>query len=190
MTASLYERLLGDDFASLSPPLASFHRQTAATAAGEFIVMRPSGPFIGLVARLMGLPAQGDNVPLRLVVQRDGHCETWRRWFGPTAMFTRQWQWRKLLIEAAGLMSFGIELRVRHGGMTFRSRRCWLLGLPLARLLAPRVTAVVLPQPEGWQVRVRIRLPLVGEVTRYQGQVTPDVCDAQSFDGARRAGSV
>jgi uncharacterized protein DUF4166 len=143
-----------------------------------------------LLGRLMGLPAPGSNVPLKLEVEATGTGEIWRRWFARHHVVTVQRRWRGMLIEAGGPVQLGMLVRVRHGGMTMRSTRAWLAGIPLPRWLSPRAVAVVLPTGSGWLVRVRIGLPIVGEVTSYEGEVTPDECRFEPAIGARVSGSV
>ncbi len=187
---SLYERLLGEDFARLDPALQEFHRLSSARGSGQFSVVRPRGFWISLLGRLLGLPPPGAGVALRLDVEATPTGEIWRRWFGEHKVVTVQRLWRDLLIEAGGPVQLGMRVQVRHGGMTMRSIRAWLAGVPLPRWLSPSAIAVVLPAGAGWLVRVRIRLPVIGEVTRYEGKVTTHECCSESAPGARVSGSV
>ena len=57
--------------------------------------------------------------------------------------------------------------------MRFDQRRTWLLGVPLPRLLAPRVSAVVTPVSQDWNIDVRMAAPLIGPLIRYHGIMIP-----------------
>ena len=66
------------------------------------------------------------------------------------------------------------ELLVEGESLLFRARRAWLFGIPLPLWLSPRIEAENHPATsDGWQVRVCFRVPLLGEVARYEGTVTP-----------------
>ena len=187
---SLYEQVLGDSYARLDPILQRFHRQAKAAGRGAFSVGRPPGYWYSLVGWLLGLPAPGGDVPLRLEVTATSAGETWQRWFGGQRLATVQRFWRGMLIEAGGPVQLGLEVRVRHGGLTMRSVRAWLLGIPLPARMAPAASAIVLPASGGWHVRVRLCLPGIGEVTRYEGKVHVDECGVELADRAGVPGRV
>lgn len=171
-THCLYERILGDRFTQLDPVLQDFHRLGTA-GSGQARVLRPQGSFRNLVARLMGLPPASAGAPLTLKVERVGNGEKWTRRFGTHELVTVQHEQRGMLIERAGMVRLAFEVKARPGIMSFRSRRGWFAGLPIPQLISPSATADVLPATGGWQVRVEVRLPLLGELVRYEGTVKP-----------------
>jgi hypothetical protein len=172
---SLYRRLLAERFEQLHPVLQGFHGSgREARGAGAFRVLRPPDRLRNAVAGLLGLPPAGDHVPLRLEVCPEGPAERWVRSFGGHRFVTLQSAWNGLLLEATGPACLGFALAVEGGGLAFASRRAWLFGIPLPRCCAPAVAAVSVPQGPGWRVQVRVRVPLLGELVRYEGSVVPE----------------
>ena len=52
--------------------------------------------------------------------------------------------------------------------------QAWVFGIPWPRWLAPSIEAEYWPgEPTGWRVRVLFRVPLLGLVAAYEGDVTP-----------------
>lgn len=171
---TLYRRLLGDRFTELHPCLQDFHgNPTGGSGHGQFRVRHPAGWLTGRLAALLGLPPAGNQVPLSLRVRTDGDAERWVRRFGTHSLCSVQWQQGGLLVERAGAIRFGLEVSLAGAGMRFRTRRVWFLGVPLLRVLAPSVEADVVPDEQGWTIRVEVRLPLLGPLLQYEGHVTP-----------------
>jgi hypothetical protein len=168
---TLYQRVLGDHFASLAPPLQRFHSSPGrATGHGKFKVIRPPG----LLGALPGLPMAGDDVPMRLVVTPVGRGELWERTLGTVPVVTHQWCRDGLLMERSGPITFGFRLEVVDGGLVFHCERVWAVGVPLPLWFAPSATALVVPSDAGWHVDVCLGLPVVGSFLGYQGEAIPD----------------
>ncbi len=169
----LYPRLLGEGFAGLHPSLREFHAaRRGAEAAGVFRVTRPRGRLRNLLANSIGLPPAGEVVPLLLKVTPRGSGERWERSFGGHRLDSVQAARQGLLTETAGPASFDLAVTVRNGGMRFRTRRVWVLGIPVPRGWGPSVEAEAASREGGWSVRVRLRLPLLGELLSYEGHVS------------------
>jgi len=78
VSAGLYERLVGAGWATLDEAVRRFHPSgKGLRAAGTFAVRRGRGPFVRLLARLMGLPESGEAVPLLLRVTPHAGGERW-----------------------------------------------------------------------------------------------------------------
>ena len=171
---TLYQRVLGAKFADLHPVLQRFHSsQEKITGVGLFRVIHHGGWFRRLLVRLMGLPAAGDAIEVYLEVTPNGTGERWVRSFAGRPLVTIQTAKDDLLMECGGPIRFGIVLGVVEGGMTFRSRSVWFLGVPLPKGLGPAIEAEVVPHAEGWNVVVRMRSTLVGWLLEYRGEVIP-----------------
>lgn len=170
---SLYRRVFGEQFQQLHPLLQKFHDRPEGKGEGVFRIVRPSRLSKRILGSLLGMPAAAENVPTVLTVTALKDAEKWDRLFGNYRMTTWQWAWGDLLLERFGSVTFGIDLKVVEGGMVFTTHRVWLLGIPLPLLVAPRVFAQVSPLAEGWRVQVRLLLPLVGEMLRYEGEIVP-----------------
>lgn len=169
MGTSLYERLLGDDFQVLPESLRSFHRHPT-TRKGTLLVTRPRGRFRNFIADRMKLPPAG-QAKICVDVQVEGDKEIWRRDFDGYALVTSQWQAGPLMIEEAGPMRFGLEVRQVGKGMTFRQKRAWFARVPLPPFAAPRVWADVVGEGDGWRVEVRVSVPILGQLVQYAGKI-------------------
>lgn len=175
MSATLHQRLLGDSFQRLPPPLRAFHgRQDGGRASGRFELVRGRGWLRGGAALIMRLAPAGSDVATRLEVVVAGDCERWVRHFGSHSMVTVQQEQQGLLAEDFGKMRFMFQLTADEAGLRFVLRRVKLFGLPLPLWLAPRVSAIVTGEPHGWHVDARIGVLMLGTLLRYQGSLRPD----------------
>jgi hypothetical protein len=175
MCATLHQRLLGDSFQRLPPPLHAFHGcQAGGRASGRFELVRGRGWLRRWAAWIMRLAPAGSDVPTRLKVVVAGDRERWVRHFGSHTMVTIQQEQRGLLAEDFGKMRFMFQLTADEDGLRFTLRRVKLAGLPLPLWLAPRVSATVTGEPHGWHVDARIGVLLLGTLLSYRGSLRPD----------------
>lgn len=169
----MYVEDLGTDLDRLDPLLREFHRTVPNRGTGELAVER-SPQLIGrLLATLAGLPQTAEQVLVDLEVSAIAGGERWVRSFNGKPLVTTQRLWRSLLLETGGPLTFGFRLVVEGGGMRFDQQRTWFMGIPLPKLLAPRVSAVATPAAGGWHIDVRMALPLIGPMIRYHGIMVP-----------------
>jgi hypothetical protein len=171
--STLYEQVLGQQFAELHPVLRRFHASAGGSAAGRLRVVHYGRRVRRLLVRALGLPPAGDAVEVRLAVAPTRSGERWRRWFDGRELVTEQSIRGDLLLERHGIVGFGLAVQVARGGLVFRTRRVWLFGLPLPGWCAPAVQARVRPRPAGWALIVQLRLPGLGPLLRYQGEMLP-----------------
>jgi len=174
VTATLYQRILGEQFELLPEPLRRFHGSpNGGRAAGSFRVERGVGRMRAFLAAIGKLPPAGEGVPLRLDVDVRGEEEHWTRSFGSSRLFTRQFAHDGRLVELHPPWKLRIRLGATDKGMQLEHERCYWHGIPLPRLFAPRVESYVEARGERWFVEVTIGMPLVGMVCRYSGEVQP-----------------
>jgi hypothetical protein len=170
--SSLYQRILGSDFAKLPTGLQRFHGAAgAARGAGIATVRSGSGVLHRLLARLMGLPRPGENIPIELAVTLDGDREIWWRSFGGRPFTTVQWQNGTLLAERSGPALFYFTLGADAAGLRFEHRGSRIFGVPIPLALSPRVEADAIASGDGWDLRVTIAMPIVGMITSYTGHI-------------------
>lgn len=176
---SLYERLLGAHYHELAHVLQKFHAADShGTARGRLAVEHGSGKAARLLAWVMRLPEETEQVDVTLQISTDKDCELWERKFGSRKLRTRCSAWRGLLIESMGLVVLGFELAVEEGGLRFIHRRAWLLGIPLPQWCAPRASAQVTPAGERWKIDLKLVHPLLGPIVRYHGTMAPAPAEA------------
>jgi Domain of unknown function (DUF4166) len=169
---TIYERVLGERFASLNPSLRRFLGEAlGGRAAGTLRVTRADGLIRNAIAAAMGIPPAGEyETQLEVTPLRDG--QRWSRRFGTYALETSQSEYRGLLLESTGPASIGFELVVQEGSLLFLPRRAWVFGIPLPLWLAPRIEAENSPvESGGWRVRVRFGIPMLGQIAEYEGDV-------------------
>lgn len=168
----LYRRILGSDFERLPDVLKDFH-SGPRQAEGEFKVTLAGGVIRSIVrtlSRLPNKPFEGKGI---LDVESTPPGEVWTRDIGDWRFKTRQWESDGLLFEKNRLLTLVFQVAKTAGGMTFRQVRASWWKLPLPRLFAPRIQAVVCAESNEWLVTVKIAMPLVGEVVRYEGRLAP-----------------
>ncbi len=172
---TIYQRVLRDRFELLPAALGRFlGDERGGRATGRLMVTRTAGSLRPLVAAALGIPPPGEY-SLLLEVVPDGRGQRWVRRFGPHTLTTHQVEERGLLVESSGPASLGFMLSVENGVLRFRVRRAWLLGVPWPRWLAPTIEADNWArEPDGWRVRVQFRVPLLGLVGQYEGDVLPE----------------
>jgi len=176
---SLYEILLGDSWSGVAPAIQNAHpRDMPVERDGSFDITHGRSCLARLLARWSKLPQGGKAVPTRLRVERVGDCEIWHRTFGSFPLeSTQHVPCAGVLVERFGNIEFRFKIQVRDGGIHFHQTRVSLLvgrcKLPLPAWLGPRVEAQEMPGDSEYQTRVRVtvRLPIVGLLIDYQGQM-------------------
>lgn len=95
----IYRQLLDHDFDRLPPALRRLHSIPASLRASGTVSVRHRRPWL---ARLVGFPVAGDNIPLRLEVAVAAGREIWTRWFGEDVHQSVQRLEQGLLVEEWG----------------------------------------------------------------------------------------
>ena len=168
---TIYQNLLKHRIDLLSHSLRQFLSQDSGQAAGRMTVTRAPGWIRGFTAWALGIPP-ADEYDLALEVTPHGAGQRWARHFGKYSLTTTQYAWRELLIERKGLASLGFDLLVQGERLLFKPRRAWVLGVRVPLWLSPQIDAENWPGPAGgWHVRVAFRVPLLGQVAEYEGEV-------------------
>ncbi|WP_017963183.1 SDR family oxidoreductase [Rhizobium leguminosarum] len=169
----LYQRILGSAWDQLPPALAALHAGGARVASGRARIERGDGLLARIVARVIGFPPAGEDVPVTVRFAADGDKEIWKRDFGGTVF--RSWQveakgrGRHLLAEVFGpfrvLMApvpDGEKLRLVVRGWRF-------CGIPLPMILAPGGDTYEEERDGRFHFHVEIGGRLTGLVVRYTG---------------------
>lgn len=179
MQPTLYQRVLGADFAMLPPVLQQFHSgPRGGAAAGRMAVRHPRAWPRRVLARLLRLPPTATDIPVRLHVYPQGGRELWVRHFGDQCLETLQWQDGRYLVEQAGPLQFVFKLSASAEGLTFKFQhnRLPALRYPVFTVLRIRANASASPAcPPGaaWHIQVVIAAPLAGWLTTYEGDMRP-----------------
>jgi len=169
---ALYPDLLGDAWKNLPAEIRAMH-EGAAMAQGRASVERGDGLLSRLVARLIGFPAAGADVAVKVRFDIDADGETWTRTFGTHGFSSRQFAGRgrseRLLCEGFGPLTFAMALVAGENRLSLVLRRWSLLGLPLPMWLCPRSNAYETVEDGRFRFQVEISHPLAGLIVRYRG---------------------
>jgi hypothetical protein len=153
----LYPQLLNGSFEKLPGALREFHsRPRGGKASGTVSVRHDSA----VLARLVGFPPSGDNIPLQLEVVAGENSELWIRRFGGVVLQTTQRRDGNLLLEMFGPVRMFFRILADERGMRFECQRARLWGIPLPL----RVEARVWGNATSWEMEVT-----VGGVGSYRG---------------------
>jgi NAD(P)-dependent dehydrogenase (short-subunit alcohol dehydrogenase family) len=169
----LYARGMGAAFEALPPAVRRLHDVCGdAGAAGEAVVTRGRGLIVRFLAALMGLPPAGQG-PLHLALAERGAGEVWTRNYGGHIMKSVLSLRPGGVVERFGPLRLAFKLVPLADGLSMRLIGWSLFGLPLPRILAPRIDATEREEAGRFHFDVRAALPLVGEVVRYRGWLAP-----------------
>lgn len=173
---SLYRRALGRSYDRQSPAGQRLHDAGASRWMGRCTVDGAATRLGRLVAWLFQFPAASSDAPIAVDFAVAGGREVWTRHVGRRAMQSRQYigarKPRGWVVEQFGPAAFDLAVPVAHGRLelVMRGMRCF--GLPLPRLVWPRIAASEHEQEGRFCFDVEIGLPLIGRLVRYRGWLT------------------
>lgn len=174
----LYPRLLGESWDNVHHAIQRLHGDGKPVhATGTFRVQRGQGGLVRFMAWVGGLPAAGDAVALELIVTPHKGTEEWRRMFAGRPMVSVQRaRPNGVLAERAGPLELRFQLAVRDHAIHYGFHRALLclgpIRIPLPKWLSPHAEASETPATDDEvQVRVELRLPMLGRMIAYDGMV-------------------
>lgn len=167
----LLSRVLGTAFADLPGVLQKHHRgRPAVLSRGAVAVIGATNPAGRVLARLLGLPAEGSNVPFRVLLEAWQGREHTTRWFGETAMRSaRSFLGEGLVEERLGPLRLRLAVVCGPAGLEMTTVGGRLGPLPLPRALLPRLTLTERPEGARLGLDGELRLPLLGRIFGYRG---------------------
>jgi hypothetical protein len=157
----IYPRLLSADFEKLPLVLREFHAALGDRRATGTVAIRHEHPWL---ARMIGFPAAGSDIPVELHVAAGENQEVWVRWFGKSMRRSVQWADGDVLIEKAGAVRIAFRLSASEAGLRFESQTASVWGIPLPL----RMDAWVRGKGASWELDVKI-----AHVGSYHGMVAP-----------------
>ncbi len=182
--ASLYRRILGEAFVRLPSALQVMH-DGVQVAEGGALVDRGGGVLARVVARLVGFPPAGREIPVTVTFRIERGREHWQRAFGNPAISRvhrfSSWQeqgrgrFERLLCERFGPFRFGLALVVDGASLRLVLRGWSFAGLPLPLFLAPSIAALETADDGRFHFDVAISHRLTGLIVHYRGWLQPGV---------------
>jgi hypothetical protein len=171
----LYQRLLGSAWESLPDSLKKLH--TMQKAEGRAKVELGKNPIAWLIAKIVGFPKAGDDIPVNVSFEKKKDGELWQRTFAGRSFSSFHVEGRgrseRLLSEQFGPSRFNQALVVAEGKLSFIVRNWSIFGIPLPRALAPMGNAYEQEVDGRFHFHVEIKMPLIGLIVRYQGWLIP-----------------
>jgi hypothetical protein len=176
--APIYRQLLGDAYAALAAPIQDLHKiATSRRFEGRAEVTRGRGSLSGLIARVVGFPPAGTDVPVTVTLTRTGAGELWQRDFGghrfTSVQYLGEGASEGLLVERFGPVAFAMAVVVDEGELRLVLRRGTVLGVPLPRWALPKIEAGEREADGRFHFHVDIALPVIGRIVRYRGWLRP-----------------
>lgn len=181
---TVFQKALGPDFRRLPAVVRELHtvfdlRRWSGTAK----VTRGNSRIGNLLCKLIGFPPDTPKTPVTVSIENRGETEIWQRDFGGRTF-------RSILSpggpsgsgrihERFGAMSFAIDLRLDNGSLHFPVSNGAIFGIPLPRFLLPVSEATEAEQDGTFRFDVKVSLPGIGMLVRYQGRLHPDDPAAQ-----------
>lgn len=180
----------GPQFERLHPALQRLHREGGALH-GEIDLRlgRGLGGIVGRrLARRLGLPPRPGHYPFAVEIGHAGGSLLWTRRFGAgpavVSRFVPQGRWPDgHWCEQQGPLTLELGVDLDAGGWQWRLRRLRLYGLPIPAWLAPRTTAGKRIVDGRYRFEVAFRLPWLGEVLRYNGDLLPSFAAQAARNG-------
>jgi hypothetical protein len=176
---ALYKRILGDAWTVLDQSVREFHTSTEVWKGfGLFTVRHGASGLASMLARRLGLPAAGENIPVRLTITTEHGRERWHREFAGRPFITYQRECvGDILAEEFGPTEVWYQLSVSDGALVYRQIKSalrvghWRIPIPgpLFLHIAARESAVA--GRLGTHVQVQVTLPLIGLLVSYEGHI-------------------
>lgn len=175
---SLFQHLLGDAFAQLAPAVQRGHQPGAGLLlSGQAAVRRGRNFLARILCRVMGFPAEGDTVPVRVRMDVLPDGERWQRSFAAQRFESRfsagRGALQGLLVEQFGPLRFHIGLTVVDGALHWAVRSGALWRIPLPALLLPSGDSREYALDGRFHFDVEIAHPLAGRIVQYRGWLEP-----------------
>lgn len=167
----LFRRVLGASFDKLPTRIREMHdRNERKLVQGECKVSRGNNPINNIVAKLLGLPPAGNDVPVSVDFDPQGECEYWTRHFGTHRMRSIYSRHDKdSLIEKLGFVRLCLRPQSSEDGLRTEIKRVWVLGLAVPNWLSPRIHAEESEHNGRVYFDVSAHLPFTGLLVHYRG---------------------
>ncbi len=164
--------------------LHRFHLGDRPVAAvGWLDVERGSSLVNRCLGALLRLPRAGAHQQLQVRIADTDGLERWHRRIGGRRLDSRQRRVGNVLVEYAGPVELRMRMEVTDDRLTLTplggALRIGRMKIPLPTVVAPHTAAVATSTDDGFEVEVRIWVPLVGLLIAYRGHV----CEEVAVDG-------
>lgn len=176
MTDTLFQRLLGAEFAHLAPQVRALHSRPGRFRwRGICSIQRGTHPLARLACMFARLPPSMQDVPVSVEFTSSGDEELWQRDFNGVPMRSRLRFDGGQLHERLGPMTFRFHVHRDGEALHWTTIGARLFGLlPLPSTWFTQVRCRESEADGRYRFLVDARLPWVGPLIRYQGWLEPD----------------
>ena len=167
---TLYRTHLGAAFETLPAPVQTFH-DAGGTWTGTANIKRGKHPLARLVARQIGFPPPGKNVPLTVSVAQTENAELWTRDFGGHILASRQEIDGDHIAETFGQTRVALKLEATEPRLWVTPAKWHAFGVPMPKHLLPGGDTYESAKGDRFQFNVTVTAPIVGLIASYEGQL-------------------
>jgi hypothetical protein len=129
------------------------------------------GAVATLLANVMGLPKATSSVTMTVEGDHRQDCMIWDRRFGDRRFRSCFMRDGDGLVESMGPFRLHLRLKIADRKLHYLLDRVSIFGVPWPRLLAPSLEAWEGEAAGRYDFAVEVRLPLIGRLVRYEGQL-------------------
>lgn len=129
------------------------------------------GALANLLADALRLPSTGDSVAMSVDGDHQPDCMIWDRQFDGRRFRSCFRRAGGHLIESIGPFRLHLRLTVTGHRLRYVLDRVTLFGMAWPRALAPQLDAWEGEENRQYDFGVEVRLPLIGRLVRYRGQL-------------------
>ena len=153
------------------------HEIGAASAAeGLAEITRGRSAIARVIGWIARLPAAGTDIPVTVLFAPREGTELWRRTFGPSSFQTvlsAPGSPSGHLRERLGPMRFLLHVPADETGLSMVLAGMTVFGLPMPRMLWPRIAARERAENGRFTFDVSVSAPVGGLIIRYRGRLNP-----------------
>ena len=175
LSPSPFRRWLGAAVDVLPPAIRRLHDDPLErSVSGSVTVIRGTHPVSALMCRILGFPPSAENLPLSVDFEPRDDGEIWRRVFRSSTFVShlKPWPGRTGAVrECVGPLAYGFRLDTDAQGLRIVFERWWLCGIPLPRVLGPRVEAKQWQEGDDYCFSVDVGGLGIGRVIAYRGRL-------------------
>ena len=169
---SLYEQVLGANYAQLPLAVQRFHRLGGRVVLqGGVETDAPSSALARVLAYCLGTPRAASSGPLRFELDAGPALECWTRHFPAQTMTSRLRVVNGQIEEQLGAARLTFDLAIADGALKMVLSRMRFLGIRCPRWLMPQIVAEESGDADQLHFNIVAALPLVGVVASYRGQL-------------------
>ena len=174
---SVFRNVLGNAWNDLPESIQRMHDVPNGTKiSGKARIKRGNNLLAKFIAAIFRFPAEADEVPVDVSIQKFDGVERWKRNFNGNVFESEITNGKDrnehLLCERFGPFTFGIALVLENEKLNYVVRTWSFLKIPLPRLLRPRGESFEYSSDGKFHFNVEIKFPLIELIVSYQGWLT------------------